>query len=214
MSHHTISEESIRMDWRDRIINDPEILLGKPVVKGTRISFELILGWLANGWTFDTIADGVSAYHARRHPGRAGLRSGDAARRTVHRQIQSLCVKPALIVSENFPYPAVLRLREAGIDVTAVREIMPGASDEAILKEACDTVRWLVTFDRDYDELVYVRRCPAPPAILYLRQEPCPVDGPAAWLPALLDDPALAIGQLVVIGERTIRCRPLPVDTQ
>ena len=57
MSHHTISDEAIRMDWRDRIISDPEILLGKPVVKGTRISVELILGWLANDWTFDTIIE-------------------------------------------------------------------------------------------------------------------------------------------------------------
>lgn len=57
MSHPTITEETIRMDWRDRITSDPEILLGKPVIKGTRISVELILGWLANGWTFDTIVE-------------------------------------------------------------------------------------------------------------------------------------------------------------
>lgn len=45
------------MDWRGRIISDPEILVGKPVIKGTRISVELILGWLANDWTFDTIIE-------------------------------------------------------------------------------------------------------------------------------------------------------------
>lgn len=45
------------MDWRDRITSDPDILLGKPVVKGTRISVELILGWLANGWSFDNIVE-------------------------------------------------------------------------------------------------------------------------------------------------------------
>ena len=36
-------------NWRDRIVADPAILLGKPTVKGTRISVELILGWLAEG---------------------------------------------------------------------------------------------------------------------------------------------------------------------
>ena len=36
------------MKWRDRIVFDPEILVGKPIIKGTRISVELILGWLAN----------------------------------------------------------------------------------------------------------------------------------------------------------------------
>jgi uncharacterized protein (DUF433 family) len=43
------------MEWRERIVCDPDILVGKPTVKGTRISVELILGWLANGWTFDDI---------------------------------------------------------------------------------------------------------------------------------------------------------------
>lgn len=45
------------MDWRDRIVSDPEILLGKPVVKGTRLSVELILGWLARGWTHQMLIE-------------------------------------------------------------------------------------------------------------------------------------------------------------
>lgn len=35
----------------DRIHCDPEILGGKPVIKGTRISVEIILEWLADGAT-------------------------------------------------------------------------------------------------------------------------------------------------------------------
>lgn len=45
------------MDWKDRITTDPDVLVGKPVIKGTRISVELILGWLANGWTFERILE-------------------------------------------------------------------------------------------------------------------------------------------------------------
>lgn len=45
------------MEWRDRIVSDPEILVGKPVIKETRISVELILGWLANGWTHEQILE-------------------------------------------------------------------------------------------------------------------------------------------------------------
>jgi uncharacterized protein (DUF433 family) len=36
---------------QDRIIIDPEILVGKPVVKGTRLSVDFLLGLLAQGWT-------------------------------------------------------------------------------------------------------------------------------------------------------------------
>jgi uncharacterized protein (DUF433 family) len=43
------------MDWREYIVSDPDILVGKPTVKGTRISVQLILGWLANGWTHEMI---------------------------------------------------------------------------------------------------------------------------------------------------------------
>lgn len=52
-----IVAEDTKMDWRDRITSNPEILVGKPVIKGTRISVELILGWLANGWPFDKIIE-------------------------------------------------------------------------------------------------------------------------------------------------------------
>lgn len=39
------------MNWRSHIVSDKDILLGKPVIKGTRISVELVLELLADGWT-------------------------------------------------------------------------------------------------------------------------------------------------------------------
>ena len=57
MEHNTVAEEAIPMNWRDRITSDQDILLGKPVIKGTRISVELILGWLAYGRSFDNIIE-------------------------------------------------------------------------------------------------------------------------------------------------------------
>lgn len=31
--------------------------MGKPIIKGARISVELIIGWLANGWTFERVLE-------------------------------------------------------------------------------------------------------------------------------------------------------------
>ena len=45
------------MDWRERIVTSPDILVGKPSVKGTRLSVELILGWLAQGWTIEVLLE-------------------------------------------------------------------------------------------------------------------------------------------------------------
>ena len=43
------------MNWRDYIVSDPEVLVGKPSVKGTRLSVELILERLADGWTAEDL---------------------------------------------------------------------------------------------------------------------------------------------------------------
>jgi uncharacterized protein (DUF433 family) len=45
------------MEWRDHITFDPQILVGKPVVKGTRIAVELVVDLLAAGWSHQQILD-------------------------------------------------------------------------------------------------------------------------------------------------------------
>jgi uncharacterized protein (DUF433 family) len=42
-------------NWRNYIESTPEVLRGKPRIKGTRIPVSLILGYLAAGNTFDEI---------------------------------------------------------------------------------------------------------------------------------------------------------------
>jgi uncharacterized protein (DUF433 family) len=37
------------MDWEARITTDPDVLAGKPVIKGTRIAAELVIDLLASG---------------------------------------------------------------------------------------------------------------------------------------------------------------------
>ena len=39
------------MDWHDRISIDPKVLVGKPVIKGTRIAVEFVVDLLGRGWT-------------------------------------------------------------------------------------------------------------------------------------------------------------------
>jgi uncharacterized protein (DUF433 family) len=39
------------MNWKVHIHSNPKIMLGKPVIKGTRISVEFILGLFSEGWT-------------------------------------------------------------------------------------------------------------------------------------------------------------------
>lgn len=43
------------MTWKDRIAIDPKVLVGKPVIKGTRIAVEFVIDLLARGWTLEQI---------------------------------------------------------------------------------------------------------------------------------------------------------------
>jgi len=43
------------VDWKDRIIVDPKVLVGKPVIRGTRIAVEFVVDLLGRGWTTEEI---------------------------------------------------------------------------------------------------------------------------------------------------------------
>jgi uncharacterized protein (DUF433 family) len=43
------------MNWREHVLSDPQILRGKPCIKGTRIPAALVLGYLAAGRGADAI---------------------------------------------------------------------------------------------------------------------------------------------------------------
>src|SRR5437867_4407748 len=52
----TDSGNTLPMNWQDRIIADPKVLVGKPVIKGTRIAVEFLMELLSEGGvllTFD-----------------------------------------------------------------------------------------------------------------------------------------------------------------
>ncbi len=43
------------MEWHERITIDPEVLAGKPIVKGTRLSVEFLIDLLAADWSEEEI---------------------------------------------------------------------------------------------------------------------------------------------------------------
>ena len=45
------------MKWQEYIVSEPKILIGKPTIKGTRISVELILELFSLGWNETQILD-------------------------------------------------------------------------------------------------------------------------------------------------------------
>jgi uncharacterized protein (DUF433 family) len=59
------------MDWRERIEANPDVLVGKPVVKGTRMAVEFVIGLMAQGWSEEDILNNYR--HLKREDIRACL---------------------------------------------------------------------------------------------------------------------------------------------
>ncbi|NWG88067.1 MAG: DUF5615 family PIN-like protein [Hydrogenophilaceae bacterium] len=116
-----------------------------------------------------------------------------------------------LLANENIPLATIRRLREQGHDVASIVEIAAGSTDEQVLRRAQDESRLLLTFDRDYGELIYVRGLPCPPGLIYLRFTPSTPEEPAERLARLFGEMADGlIGGFVVLDRDGYRRRPLP----
>ena len=50
-----MKRRQLQLAWKDRIAVDPGVLGGKPVIKGTRIAVEFVVGLLADGWTYEMV---------------------------------------------------------------------------------------------------------------------------------------------------------------
>lgn len=115
------------------------------------------------------------------------------------------------MANENFPLASVWRLREVGHDTLAVSESMSGSRDEEVLSQAALEKRILLTFDRDYGELIYRKGLPAPAGVVYLRFAPSDPDEPARIVLGLESIEGLLLeGRYTVIDPPRIRQRPLP----
>ncbi len=59
-----------------------------------------------------------------------------------------------LLANENFPKASVLLLRSLGYDITSIGEDNPSISDQSVMEIATAEERIILTFDRDYGELI------------------------------------------------------------
>jgi len=116
-----------------------------------------------------------------------------------------------LLADENLPRASVAGLRAAGHDVRSIAEDMAGASDRSVLALARSENRYLLTFDRDFGELIYRHGETAPIGVIYFRFFPADPEEPARILSALLKRAEIQLeARLTVVTRDQVRQRPLP----
>lgn len=115
------------------------------------------------------------------------------------------------LANENFPLLSLQRLREENYDIVAIAEISPGIEDREVLAWAASEERVILTFDRDYGELVYRLDLKPPSGVLYFRYQPLSPLEPAQQILMMLQEGRLEFnGRFTVVERQQVRQRPLP----
>jgi predicted nuclease of predicted toxin-antitoxin system len=73
------------------------------------------------------------------------------------------------LANENFPYPSIKLLRAKGFEAISIGEDFSGISDKQVLEMAVEKKLVILTFDRDYGELIFKYMKETPPAVVYFR---------------------------------------------
>ena len=112
--------------------------------------------------------------------------------------------------NENIPEDCVIRLRDRGHDVLWIREAAPGSPDADVLARALAEVRLLITFDKDFGELVFRRSAKASHGIVLFRISQPSATAVADRVAAVLASRDDWPGHFSVVDDFTIRLRRLP----
>ena len=86
------------------------------------------------------------------------------------------------LANENIPLESVHLLRRAGHRVVSVSEERPGMKDADVLKHAVKDKSIILTFDRDYGELIFRHPKLIPVGLVYFRFDPATPEEPAMML--------------------------------
>ena len=113
-----------------------------------------------------------------------------------------------LLADENIPARALELLKVQGVDVVSVLTIGVGLDDRDVLRAANEDQRVLVTFDKDFGDLVF-RSGTQTRGVVLLRFTPSSPEQIAGKLKALLESGMEVEHHFVVLDEERVRFTPI-----
>ena len=111
------------------------------------------------------------------------------------------------LANENFPDPSIHALSDAGHDLKSIRKEAPGIADHQVISMAQAEQRIILTFDKDYGELIFKGGIDSPPAVLFLRYRGKNPQAAARLFKETLAAETRLEGRFTVIEEEGIRQR-------
>ncbi|MDP3180620.1 MAG: DUF5615 family PIN-like protein [Bacteroidota bacterium] len=113
-----------------------------------------------------------------------------------------------LLANENFPQSSVKILKEAGYDIVSVGDEFAGITDIEVINFATQEYRIILTFDRDYGELIFKRGYRPTSGVIYIRWEIFQPEEPGKYLIELFRTKNILYeNTLTVISDDNIRQR-------
>ncbi len=113
-----------------------------------------------------------------------------------------------LLANENFPKSSVKILKDSGYDIVSVGDEFAGILDSEVIDFANQEHRIILTFDRDYGELIFKKGFRPASGVIYLRWEFFLPEDPGKYLIELFNSKNILYeNTLTVISEDNIRQR-------
>lgn len=75
------------------------------------------------------------------------------------------------LANENFPFPSVQLLEQEGYEIFYIAREIPGIPDEEVIRKAKERNAIILTFDKDYGEIIFRHQVSNPPAVIFFRDK-------------------------------------------
>jgi predicted nuclease of predicted toxin-antitoxin system len=73
------------------------------------------------------------------------------------------------LANENFPYPSIKIIENAGYEIISISEKHPGINDNEVVELAQKNGFIILTFDKDYGEILFKHAQHNPPSVVFFR---------------------------------------------
>jgi predicted nuclease of predicted toxin-antitoxin system len=113
-----------------------------------------------------------------------------------------------LLADENIPLKSILYLRSKGFDITSIGTDNPSIQDKIVMTIAIEEERTILTFDRDYGELIFKHNYKPKKGVIFLRLDEYAADEPGRIIEELITKEAFDFeNALTVLDKNGIRQR-------
>ncbi len=113
-----------------------------------------------------------------------------------------------LLANENFPYKSIYYLKEKGYDVLSIGMDNPSITDSEVMTIAINEERIIMTFDRDYGELIFHHNYKPEKGVIYLRLDEYQPQEPGVIIEEIINNKEIDLTRaLTVVDKNGIRQR-------